>query len=256
MQTEIKKKLQSLELGDLVEAIQEQENNIIYVDKTFDERIELLTNKLIEIRYNKLVKKLTTNACLKYDNASIESLDCKFREIDKNIILNLANMRFIESATNLVITGPTGSGKTYLGCALGVEACKHCYRTYYIRMQNLIKRVDELSSNPKQLKIWTKRLANYSLLIIDEWLTNKPLEKDIKFLYELFDLRSEINSTIFISQFDKSTWHDRLGGGVFADSIMDRISHNAYVIPSSTNNIRKHFDNEKLNKFIKEIESK
>ena len=256
MQTETKKKLQSLELGDLAEAIQEQENNIIYIDKSFDERMELLVNKLIEIRYNKLVKKLTMNACLKYDNASIESLDCSFRGIDKNIILNLANMRFIESTTNLAITGPTGSGKTYLACALGVEACKHCYRTYYIRMQNLIKRVDELSSNPRQLKIWLKRLANYSLLIIDEWLTSKPLKKDIKFLYELFDLRSEVNSTIFVSQFDKSTWHDRLGGGVFADSIMDRISHNAYVIPSSTNNIRKHFDNEKLDKFIKEIESK
>ena len=134
MKNETKKKLQSLELGDLVIAIEEQENNIIYVDKTFDERMELLTDNLIEIRYNKLVKKLTTNACLKYDNASIESVDCELRGIDKNIIINLSNMRFIESATNLVITGPTGSGKTYLACALGVEACKHTYRTYYIRM--------------------------------------------------------------------------------------------------------------------------
>ena len=90
------------------------------------------------------------------------------------------------------------------------------------------KEDDELSSNQKQLKIWLKRLANYSSLIIDECLTNKPTDRDVKFLYELFDLRSEVNSTIFISQFDKSTWHDRLGGGVHADSIMDRISHNTY----------------------------
>lgn len=256
MKNETIKKLQALELGDLVSAIEDQENNLIYIEKTFDERIEMLADKLIEIRYNKLVKKLTLNACLKYDNASVEGVDCSLRKIDKNIIINLSNMKFIDSATNLVITGPTGSGKTYLACALGVEACKHTYRTYYIRMQNLVKRIDELSSNPRQLKIWLKRLANYSLLIIDEWLTNKPTERDIKFLYELFDLRSEVNSTIFISQFDKSTWHERLGGGVHADSIMDRISHNAYVIPSSTQNIRKILNNEKLNEFVKEIEGK
>ena len=125
---------------------------------------------------------------------------------------------------------------------------------FILECKNLVKRFDELSSNPRQLKIWLKRLANYSLLIIDEWLTNKPSERDIKFLYELFDLRSDVNSTIFISQFDKSTWHERLGGGVHADSIMDRISHNAYVIPSSTQNIRKILNNEKLNKFIEIIE--
>ena len=88
-------------------------------------------------------------------------------------------------------------------------------------------------------KIFLKQLANYSLLIIDEWLTYRPFEKEIKFLYELFDLRLGVNSTIFVSQFDKSTWLERLGGGMHTDSIMDRIIHNSYVLPSSKNNIRK-----------------
>ncbi len=115
---------------------------------------------------------------------------------------------------------------------------------FILECKNLVKRIDELSSNPRQLKIWLKRLANYSLLIIDEWLTNKPSERDIKFLYELFDLRSNVNSTIFISQFDKSTWHEILGSGVYADSLMVRISHNECAIPSSTQNIRKILNNE------------
>lgn len=123
-------------------------------------------------------------------------------------------------------------------------------------MQTLIKRIDDLYLNQKQLKIFLKRLANYSLLIIDEWLTYKPSEKEVKFLYELFDLRSGVNSTIFVSQFDKSIWHERLGGGMHADSIMDRIIHNSYVLPSSKNNIRKILDNEKLNILISELESK
>lgn len=212
MKFEIKKKLQSLELSELVLAIENNENNINYIDKSFDERLELLLNNLIEIRYNNLVKRLIKNAEFKYDNASIESIDFSLRDIDKNILINLSTMHFITLASNLIVTGPTGSGKTYFACSLGIEACKRQYRTYYIKMQTLIKRIDDLYINQKQLKIFLKRLANYSLLIFDEWLTYKPSEKEVKFLYELFDLRSGINSTIFVSQFEKSTWHERLGG--------------------------------------------
>lgn len=254
MNFELKKKLISLELSALVLAIENNENNINLIDKSFDERLELLINNLIEIRYNNLIKRLIKNADFKYDNASIESLDFSLRDIDKNILINLSTMHFITLSSNLIITGSTGSGKTYLACALGVEACKHQYRTYYIKMQTLIKRIDDLSTNQKQLKIFLRRLANYSLLIIDEWLTYRPSEKEIKFLYELFDLRSGVNSTIFVSQFDKSTWHERLGGGMHADSIMDRIIHNTYVLPSSKNNIRKIKYNENLALLIDELQ--
>ncbi len=254
MNIELKKKLQSLELSDLVQAIEEQEGNVIYADKSFDERIELLAEKIGEVRYNKLVKKLITNATFKYPSASIESLDFESRKEIKNTIINLSNMKFIESNTNLNIVGPTGSGKTYLACAFGVEACKKTYRVYYIRMQNLTRRIDELTGNPKELKKFLKKLSNYSLLIIDEWLTYKVSDKELKFIYELFELRSDYTSTIFVTQYNVSEWHERLLGGQHADSIMDRIVHNSFDIPSVNDNIRKKIGETKVKELTKNID--
>ena len=95
---------------------------------------------------------------------------------------------------------------------------------------------------------------NYNILIIDEWLNYKLSEKDAKILYELFEQRSGANSTIFVGQFAVSEWHERLGGGTQADSIMDRIVHNAYEIPSTDTNLRKIYDSQKLESLKAEIE--
>ena len=253
MNIELKKKLISLELSDLAEAIEKQENDTSLIGKSFNERIEILSEEISTIRYNKLVAKLINNACFKYSSASIISIDTDLRGINKDIIMNLGELGFIESATNIMIIGPTGSGKTYLGCALGVESCKNAYRTYYIRMQDLTRKIDDYTSSPRLLKMFLKRLSNYKLLIIDEWLTNKPSERDIKFLYELIDSRNDIYSTIFITQFDIDTWHERLGGGQHADSIMDRLLSNHYEVPSSENNIRKILGKEKADSFVKTL---
>ena len=118
---------------------------------------------------------------------------------------------------------------------------------------NLIKKIEELSSNPKESKRFMHKLANYGLLILDEWLIYKPNDREIKFFYELFEMRAGINSTIFISQYPKAEWHERLGGGTHADSIMDRIVHNSYSVPITETNMRKHYDQEKKNIFLETL---
>ena len=123
-------------------------------------------------------------------------------------------MRFIDSATNLIITGPTGSGKTYLGCALGKEACKNKIQTLYIRCTLLSKKIDGLSLNHKLYKMYLRKLSRYEVLILDEWLSFKAKPKEVKFLYELFEMRYDSNPTIIISQFSSDEWHERLGGGI------------------------------------------
>ncbi len=111
------------------------------------------------------------------------------------------------------------------------------------------------SDNPRELTKYRKRIGNYQVLILDEWLNYKLSEKDAKNLYELFEQRSGNNSTVFVGQYPVDEWHSRLGGGRQADSIMDRIIHNAYEIPTNETNLRKLYDSRKLKKLVDEIES-
>ena len=217
MNFELKKSLSVLELSDLVKIIEMQEKDITLIDMGYDERLELLLETLVQERENKLINRLIKNAYFKYPSASLESLDYDSRQIKKSTILNLATMGFIGNATNLVITGPTGAGKTYLACALGIEACKQTYRVMYIRMPDLMRNFENLRENLRELTKYRKRMGNYQLLILDEW-------------------------------------HNRLGGGTQADSIMDRIIHNAYEIPTSETNLRKMYDSKKLKRLVDEIE--
>lgn len=255
MNFELKKNLSALELGDLVRIIELQEKDIKLVEMSYEERLELLLSTLVQERENKLINRLIRNAHLKYPAASLESLDYDSRQIKKATIINLASMGFIGTATNLIITGPTGAGKTYLACALGMEACKQTYRVMYVRMPDLMRNIENLRDNLRELTKYRKRIGNYHVLILDEWLNYKITEKDAKILYELIEQRSGNNPTIFVGQYPVDKWHERLGGGTQADSIMDRIIHNAYEMPSNETNLRKIYDSKKLRNLIKQIES-
>jgi len=255
MNIEIKKSLSVLELSDLARIIKMQEKDIKLVDLSYEKRLELLLETLIQKRENRLINRLIRNTYFKYPSASLESLDYDSRQIKKSTILNLATMEFVTNATNLVITGPTGAGKTCLARALGVEACRQTYRVLYIRMPDLMHNFENQSNNLRELTKYRKRIGNYQILILDEWLNYKLSEKDAKNLYELFEQCSGNNSTIFVGQYPVDEWHNRLGERTQADSIMDRIIHNAYEIPTNETNLRKLYNSMKLKKLVDEIES-
>ncbi len=255
MNTEIKKQLSVLELRDLAAVMEAQEREVSFADLTYNERLEHLLSALITERQNRPIARLTKNADFKYPNAGLETSDCDARNISREKITNLATMGFAANAANLVVTGPTGAGKTYLTCALGMEACRQTYRALYIRMPDLMRNFENQSDNLRELTKYRKRIGNYQILILDEWLNYKLTEKDTKNLYELFEQRSGNNPTIFVGQYPVEEWHNRLGGGTQADSIMDRIIHNAYETPANETNLRKLYDSRKLKKLVDEIEA-
>lgn len=254
MDAKLKKSLSEVELADLARIIEAQEKDISLIDINFDERIERILTALVQERENRLIERLIRNANFKYPMASIESLNYDARQIKKSTIKNLASMGFISNATNIIITGPTGAGKTYLACALGVEACRQKYRSFYIRMPDLLHYFEANRDSRLLVTRYRKQLCNYQLLIIDEWLNYKIAENDAKILFEILEGRAEKHPTVFVGQYPRDEWHDRLGGGTAADSIMDRIVHNAYPIPTSEANLRKLYESKKLSKLVAEIE--
>ena len=256
MDIELKKSLSILELSDLARIIEAQEADVKLIDMNFNERLELILANLVQERETRLVNRLIKNANFRFPMASIESLDYDARQIKKSTIINLASMGFIATATNVFITGPTGAGKTFLACALGVEACRQRYRSFYIRMPDLMRFFEANRENRLLLARYRKQLCNYQLLVLDEWLSYKVDENDAKLLYEIFDGRYEKHSTIFVGQFPSDEWHDRLGGGAQADSIMDRIVYNAYELPTSQTTLRRIYDSRKLKTLVEEIEKK
>lgn len=253
MDINIKKQLSVLELADLAAIVERQESDLSLCGLTYEDRLNHLLCELVASRHNKLISKLIANADLKYPNASLATIDCEARGISRDKIASLASMGFVGAATNLIITGPTGAGKTYLACMLGVESCKQTFRTYYIRMPDMLAHFKTHKDNPREQIRYRKKLGNYKLLIIDEWLNYKIDEKESKFIYELIEHRCGNNPTVFVGQYASPDWHDRLGGGTVADSIMDRIIHNSYTIPTSDMNLRKMYDSRKVGKLLETL---
>lgn len=142
---------------------------------------------------------------------------------------------------SLIIGGFTGSGKTYLACALGKAACRQLYRVKYIRMPDLLALRDEALAEGKGISKLITKFSNYHLLILDEWLLHDVSEEDVRFIFELTEKRYDCHLTIFCTQYKANEWYTRLGSGTMADAILDRIVHNSICIETGSMNMRKLF---------------
>ncbi len=235
---ETKKKLRELKLGELINAYDVYSKNTDWSSLSFDEKFQMLTDYLYQEKYNNSVKILLSKAKLRIPKAEVNSLIYEGRGIDRNLITELSSCQFISFNRNIVFQGFTGSGKTYLACALGKQACKQRYSTRYIRLPDLLVEHDEekaLRGNAKRL---LKKYGSYGLLIIDEWLMDDISEEEQHFIFELVERRHDVASTIFCTQYKQEDWFERLGGGVHADAIMDRIVHNAVFVETGSMNMR------------------
>lgn len=167
------------------------------------------------------------------------------RSLPKELILNLDTCNFIGHATDIAIFGVTGSGKSYLSCALGKAACMKGKRTLFYRMQDLFLDYNCIETS-LQRKKFLKKLANYDLLIIDEWLGDSLNEKQLSFIYELVEKRTEVHSTIFCGQFAPKEWYARLGSSSKTESILNRIFSGLCKVDCGDFNMREYLSSKKM----------
>lgn len=198
----------------------------------FEERFGMLVDLEYTRRKNNRLNRLIKNAEFEQPDASIMDIDyTSGRKLNKELIKRLATCDYILEHRNIFITGATGCGKTYMANAFGMEACKHYYKTQYIRLPDLALDLEHARNEGIFKKVMAK-YANPLLLIIDEWLLLKPTETELKDIFELLHCRRKKSSTIFCSQYRHEGWYDQLGGDAspLADAILDRIVHDSYKI--------------------------
>ncbi|SDB57635.1 IstB-like ATP binding protein [Ruminococcaceae bacterium FB2012] len=186
---ETRRKLREMNLGELVEAIDLQEKQPEYMALSFDDRINLAVDYTYSAKYNAKVHRLISAARFRIADAALVNVYYEKRGLDKDMILTLGNCGFIEKNQPVVFNGFTGSGKSYLACAIGRQACMHGFRTRYIRVPDLMQLLSEASLDVHGRSKLLKKFSGYRLLILDEWLLNDMTESEQHFIFELIERR-------------------------------------------------------------------
>jgi len=209
-----------------IKSIEERKTFVVICDEleqiSFEDRLGMLTDIEFSSRKNNRLKRLIYNAGFDQTEASIMDVDyTSGRKLNRELIRRLAACEYIAEHRNLFITGATGSGRTYMACSFGMEACKQYYNTKYVRLPDLLIEM-EMSRNEGTYKKVMAKYANPLLLIIDEWLLLKPTDNEQKDIFELLHRRRKKSSTIFCSQYLQEGWYEQLGGEAspLADAIL------------------------------------
>ena len=194
-------KLIEMRLTAMADAFRIQMDDSSIKDIPFEDRFGMLVDVEYTSRKNNRLKRIIRNAELEQPDACIAGIDYRSgRKLNKELINRLATCEYIAEYRNIFMTGATGSGKTYMACAFGMEACKQYYTVKYVRLPDLLLDLEAARNDGT----FTKVLSKYTkplLLIIDEWLLLKLNESESKNLFELIHKRRKKSSTIFCSQF-------------------------------------------------------
>ena len=223
-------KLRTLRLDTMAQSYEEQQQKSDIGELGFDDRFGLLVDAEYLSRENKRMQLRLRDAKLKLGQACIEDIDyAAKRELDKAAIRQLSTCTWVVDHHNVVVTGPTGTGKTYVAFALGNPACRTGYRTLYSRATPPFDELVLARASGTYAKLLGK-LARMDVLILDDWGL-KPVGEQERFdLLEVLEDRYGSRSTIMTSQLPPAKWHDQLGDATIADAILDRVLHGAHRI--------------------------
>jgi DNA replication protein DnaC len=231
-------KLYAMKLNGLADCLKEQLQKPDINELTFEERFSLMVDRQWTWKEDRRMKRLLQNAGLKI-NACIEDIDYKTpRGLSKSVILSLSNCDWIRSAQNIILTGPTGVGKTYLGCALANRACRMGFASLYIRLPRLFQDLAIARGDGSYPKIM-KKLSKAKVLIIDDLGLAPMTAPERRDLLEVIEDRHTTASTIVATQIPVELWHENIRDPTIADAILDRLVHNAHKINLKGESMRK-----------------
>jgi DNA replication protein DnaC len=222
-------KMSAMKLSGMTAALKQQQGSAPHARLGFDERFGLLVDAEWLAREQRKLKTRLNAAKLRYP-AALEDVDFKHpRGLDRQLVLSLGNCGFVQSRHNLVITGPTGIGKSYLACAFVERACRRGYKAAYVRLPRLLHQLAVGRGDGSYARI-LERLARLDLLAIDDWLLAPLRDSERRDLVEVIEDRSERASTLIAGQLPPKNWHASIGDPNLADTICDRVLDNAHRI--------------------------
>ncbi len=231
-------KLTELRLIGMKEALCEQQGMPDIEQLNFEERLGLLVDRELTAREDRRLKTRLRNARLR-QQAAIEDLDYRHpRGLDKSLMRDLASCQWIKQHLNLLITGPTGVGKTWISCALAHKACRSGFSAQYHRLSRLFDELSYAHLDGRYPQLM-KKLARTDVLLLDDWGLAKLTAPQRRDLLEVLDDRHNRRSTLITSQLPVEHWHKIIGDPMLADAILDRLVHNAYRIQLKGESMRK-----------------
>lgn len=223
-------KLRALKLFAMITAWMAQRQDPSMAELSFDERLALLVDAETLARDNKRLARLLRAAKLRIPGACLEDLDLNAkRGLDRPLIRSLSSGRWVLDHQNILITGMTGVGKSFLACALGQLACRQGHKVLYKRVPRLFEELTLSHADGTYVRL-LNRLAKIDVLVLDDWGLAPMTDQQRRDILEILEDRHGARSTVVTSQVPVENWHDYIAHPTIADAVLDRLVHNAHRI--------------------------
>lgn len=231
--------LKTMKLDGMADAFVELSAQDAAGDMSHAEWLGLLLDREASNRTTKRYKTRLRAARLRHAGAAVEDIDYRVpRKLDKAVMQQLTTCRWVADKRNVLITGPCGIGKTWLGCALGQKACRDDYTVVYARVPRLFADLEMAHGDGRFVKLF-RALTKCDLLVLDDWGPDRLTANARRDLMEIVEDRYGSGSTLITSQLPVEKWHDVIGEPTLADAILDRLVHNSYRLELDGASMRK-----------------